>query len=375
MSAKRLKIALVSDAVLPFHKGGKETRIHHLAQELVQMGQDVHIYTMQWWKGADTYEQDGITYHALCRLYPLYHGKRRSIREGVFFGLACLKLIAYDFDILEVDHMPYFPLFSAKIVSVIKRKKLFATWHEVVGLKAWKAYVGPVAGTVAYAVEQLSIHLPDHIEAVSSHTYNQLRSILHYKGPLSLVSNGIDFPRITAAKPSKTSSDLLYAGRLIPHKNVELLIRAVAVLKHTKPAVRCIIIGTGSEFDRLNTLAAELGVQENITFTGRLESSDDLFALMKSSKVFVSPSFREGFGITILEAYACGLSAVTVEHPDNAAQHLVKKDLGIVCEPTPEAVAAAVNQLLKVKNPPTKSFAATYDWHKQASALKKVYGI
>src|SRR6266704_2206777 len=150
MTRKRLKIAFVSDAVLPFHKGGKETRMYHLAQELVQMGQDVRIYTMKWWDGADTYVHEGMTFYALCRLHPLYVGKRRSIKEGVLFGLSCFKMMRYRFDVIETDHMPYFPLFSTKIVSLLKRKPLFATWHEVVGLKAWREYMGFAGGTLAY---------------------------------------------------------------------------------------------------------------------------------------------------------------------------------------------------------------------------------
>lgn len=375
MSHKRLKIALVSDSVLPFHKGGKETRIHYLAQELVGMGQDVQIYTMKWWKGDDTYQQDGMTFHALCRFYPLYTGDRRSIKEALLFGFACLKLLTRDFDVLEIDHMPYFPLFAAKIVSKLRRKPLYATWHEVVGKAAWKAYIGTVGGLLAYGIEQLSVHLPDHIIAVSSHTQKELRDTLHYTGPLTLVSNGIDYKKIAAIPPAKKTTDLLYVGRLIPHKNVDLLITAVAKLKPTHPNIRCIIIGTGPEYESLTKLVKKYGLEKNIELTGRLESSDELFGLMKASKVFVSPSFREGFGITLLEAYACGLAVVTVKHPGNAAQYLVKKGLGIVCKPTPEAVAQSIEKLLGTTAKETKAVAASYDWSKQALNLKQVYGL
>ncbi|HKU18052.1 MAG TPA: glycosyltransferase family 4 protein [Candidatus Saccharimonadales bacterium] len=377
MTTKRLKIALVSDAVLPFHKGGKEVRIFHLAQELIRLGQQVDIYTMKWWDGGDTYEHEGMTFHALCRFHPLYVGKRRSIAEGLLFGAACFKLIRYQFDVLETDHMPYFPLFAAKVVSLLKRKPLFATWHEVVGLRAWREYLGFKGGTIAAVIERLSVHMPDHIIAVSAHTQEQLRSVLHYKGPLSLVSNGIDAERIAAVAPAALSSDVIYVGRLIPHKNVDLLLRAVAELRESRPNIHCVVVGTGPQQHKLEALVRELGLERHVTMTGRLESSDDLFALMKSSKVFVSPSIREGFGITVLEAYAAGLKVVTVRHQDNAAQHLVQKETGLVCEPTAAAIAEAIQTLLGEADAGKVLAldASVFDWSAQAVALKEVYGL
>jgi glycosyltransferase involved in cell wall biosynthesis len=188
---KQQRIALVSDAVFPFNKGGKETRIDYLTRELSALGYDIHIYTMQWWSGGKTTKIGSITYHAISPLYPLYTGERRSMREGILFGIATLKLLFARFDILEVDHMPFFPLFSAKIVSLLRRKPLYATWHEVWGFAYWREYLGTYLGTVAAVIESLSVRLPHHITAVSQFTYDQLRTTLHYKGSLSLVSNGV----------------------------------------------------------------------------------------------------------------------------------------------------------------------------------------
>jgi glycosyltransferase involved in cell wall biosynthesis len=341
------------------------------------MGQEVDIYTMKWWEGDSTYIHEGITYHALCRLYPLYtSGGRRSIKEGIMFGLACLKMFLFHFDIIETDHMPYFPLFFTKIVTILKRKPLYATWHEVVGLDAWKKYMGTTKGTVAYVIERASIMLPNHIIAVSEHTQNQLRTILHYKGKLSLVSNGIDYVRIKPVAPATKKSDVIYVGRLIRHKHVNILIEAIALLQTQNPDIRCIIVGGGPEHHNLQSLVEKRGLKKNITITGRLESSDDVYAFMKASKIFVSPSTREGFGITILEAFACGLSVVTVKHKDNLAQYLVTPETGIVCQLEASDIAASIKTLLKKSNTPSRTTdAASYDWSRQAIALKKAYGL
>ncbi len=370
------RIALVSDAVMPFHKGGKEARIDHLAHALVGLGQDVHIYTMKWWdQPGNTYEQDGITFHAISKLYPLYSGKRRSFKEGIFFGLACFKMIRYNWDILEADHMPYFPLFSLRIVNVFKRKPFFATWHEAVGLKAWRSYIGTPAGTVAYLLERFALSMPRHIIVVSERTRDLLRQEFKYKKPMTLVANGIDYSTIHDAPVGTVKSDIVYAGRMVRHKRVDLLLDAVAILVKTMPKLRVAIVGSGPTLDDIHAQVTRLGLEKNVIVTGRLEDSRDVFSYMKASKVFVSPSTREGFGITILEAYAAGLRVVTVKHPDNAAQYLIRPGTGAVSELNPEALAKTIAGQLELVSTKLAIDGAQFDWSHSVEALQKAYKL
>ncbi len=69
-------------------------------------------------------------------------------------------------------------------------------------------------------------------------------------------------------------------------------------------------------------LADDLGISANVRFADFMPG-DGLYSAMKSARVFVLPSVREGFGLVVLEANACGLPVITVRHPDNAARHLV----------------------------------------------------
>ena len=372
----QLRIALVSDAVLPFHKGGKESRIDYFAHALVGLGHDVHIYTMKWWDGpSKTYHSDGITFHAISKLYPLYKNKRRSFKEGIFFGLACLKMLRYNWDILEADHMPYFPLFALRFVNIFKRKPFFATWHEAVGLKAWRSYIGTPAGTVAYVLERLALAMPHHIIVVSERTRELLRQEFNYKKPMTLVANGIDYGTIHDAPASKVKSDIMFAGRLVRHKRVDLLLDAVAILIKTMPKLRIAIVGGGPALDDIRAQVQRLKLEKNVTVTGRLEDSRDVYSYMKASKVFVSPSTREGFGITILEAYAAGLRVVTVKHPDNAAQYLIRPGAGAVSELNAEALAEAIRHQLAQAKKPLAIDGAQFDWSRSVAALKKAYKI
>lgn len=169
-----MRIAIVSDAIYPYNKGGKETRIFELSTRLAAAGHEVDIYTMKWWDqpGKIRIEQ-GVTLHAISRKYPLYHGERRSMAEGMLFGLASFKLLNKSFDVVDVDHMPYFPLFSMWLVCALKRKPMVATWHEVWGGGYWREYLGRL-GFAAAMLEKLTVKLPDRIIAVSPFTAERL---------------------------------------------------------------------------------------------------------------------------------------------------------------------------------------------------------
>jgi len=165
-------------------------------------------------------------------------------------------------------------------------------------------------------------------------------------------------------------------GRLVEHKNVDLLIRAIGIVRREVPNVRTVVIGDGPEMENLKNLVCNLGLEKNVEITGFLENYDDALGLMKSSKVFASPSTREGFGMAALEANACGLPVVTVKHRMNAVSDLVTKETGMVCEPTEAALAEAIIQTLKESNGMRmrcREKARSYDWEKICDQAETVY--
>lgn len=317
-----MKIAFVADAIWPYNKGGKEKRLYDISTRLAARGHHVHIYTMHWWKGPQSIQEDGVTLHAISPLYPLYSGTRRSIKQGIMFGAHCLKMIREDWDVIDVDHMPFFPLYSVRLVCWLKGKKMTATWNEVWGRKYWMDYMGQT-GIIASIIERISVLLPDRIISISPHTTEALKKNFHISQPIATIGIGVDTEHIQSIKPAKEKSDIIYVGRLLSHKNVNVLLKAVALLAQKQPVIRCIIIGQGPEQQTLRKLTRDLRIEANVTFMHELEHIDDVYALMKSSKVFVLPSTREGFGIVVLEANACGLPVITTNHPDNAARHLI----------------------------------------------------
>jgi glycosyltransferase involved in cell wall biosynthesis len=371
------KIAIVSDTVYPYFKGGKEKRIYEMSTRLAAQGNDVTIFCMQWWAGDKAIKENGVTLHAISPLYPIYHGKRRSIKEAIFFALHCLTLLNKDFDVIEVDHMPHLVLFPLKIVCLLKRKKMIVTWHEVWGKTYWKEYLSRgVKGWLAYRIEKASAQLPDLIVSVSEHTTKALKKSLGTKRPIVTVNNGLDMVNILSNKPTPQGATILFAGRLLTHKNVDVLIRATALVLKNHPAVSLWVVGEGPARTSLEALTKELGIEASVSFLGFLKEEGELYRIMQASQMFVLPSTREGFGIAALEANACGLPVITIDHEQNATRDLiVNGENGILVPLDEAALAKAIESLLgsRTNRAIYRSYAEKYDWNRAVSQMQKIY--
>lgn len=330
----------------PWIKGGAEKRIYEIGTRLAASGDEVHLFGIKWWDGDDVIEYDGMMLHGVCAAQELYVNGRRSIREALVFSLKLVWHLSKErFDVIDVSVFPYFSCFSVKFVSVFRSTPVVFTWHEVWG-DHWYEYMGRL-GFFGKLVEQLVLVLSSNIVAVSEMTKKDLQSPGPAGKNIRLVPNGVDLKKISAVTPSDEACDVLFVGRLIREKNVDVLLEAVALVQKDIPDIKCCIIGTGPEKEQLLELAAscELLDEGNARFSGFMEY-DEMIARMKSSKVLVLPSSREGFGIVVVEAFACGVPVVTVAEAHNAATELVDEVCGFVVELDARAIAGAVRKLL-----------------------------
>jgi glycosyltransferase involved in cell wall biosynthesis len=369
------KIVFVSDGIYPYMKGGKEKRLHEISRHLAVMGYDVHIYTMHWWEGKEKRRtEDGVQLHALCNYQEMYHGDRRSIKEGIVFSLACFKLFWITFDVLDVDHMPFLPILSSWVVCRLRGRRFFGTWHEALSHREWTDYMGP-SGILASLIERISVHLPYTITAASAHTKELLASIHGRAERVGLVASGIDTALMRAVEPANVCCDVLYVGRLVKDKNIRTLIRAIGIITKKDSTVRCIIIGQGIEKSYLRRLSSHLKLQDNITFLEPLAEAAEVYAYMKAAKVFCLPSTREGFSLVTLEALGCGTPVITADSPANAAKRFITDGQnGSIVPCTPEALAKAIVHWASLPQKPNTTIElAEYDWHSLAEKQMKVY--
>jgi glycosyltransferase involved in cell wall biosynthesis len=382
-----MKIAFVYDAVYPWVKGGAEMRIHELGKRLSARGHEVHIFGVKWWEGKDTFEYEGMTLHGVCKARNLYVNGRRSISEAIIFAAKLFpELRKENFDLIDVSVFPYFSCFTVKAVSILEKVPSVFTWHEVWD-DYWYEYLGR-AGIFGQLVEKAVSRLSENNIAVSSWTKDRLELLGVPGEKITVIPNGIDLEKISGIEPdwgkfpvgleSKTY-DIIFVGRLIKEKNVDLLIKAVTLLKADFPDLRCCIVGDGPEKAALVELAKRIGVYENVEFAG-FQEYGSLIGKIKASKVLVLPSSREGFGMVVIEAFACGVPVVTVRAKYNAAQGLVEDGVdGFIVGLEEREIAKAVVKTIGINSGNTEASEAAlrkaenYDWEEIVKNVNLVF--
>ena len=349
-----LRIALVYDCVFPGSIGGIERRNAELARALAERG---HRVTLAGWNrsGAEERSAGRIRVVPLGSPVPLYDpAGRRRLAAALRFALHCLRLDVRRFDVVETAHVPYLHLVPLALKCVLARRPLVVSWYEFWG-SYWKAYLGGWRWRAAARFEAGASRLGALATASSRLTLDRLAA-RRRGNPPRLLSCGIDLERIDAALaerraagPEASAPPLLYAGRLVREKRLDLLLEAVALL--TPPAapggLLLRIVGHGPDRGRLESRAVELSLGGRVEFTGPLPSGEQVFAAMAGARVAVQPSAREGFGLFPLEAMAAGLPVVYCRSPESAVGEIVRDGLdGLAVDPDPGALAGALARLL-----------------------------
>ncbi|MCB0208237.1 MAG: glycosyltransferase family 4 protein [Anaerolineae bacterium] len=374
-----MKIAFVYDVIYPYVKGGGERRYYELARRL-NGEHEIHLWGMKFWDGPDVIQnEEGITLHGVCPPMPLYVNGRRSIKQAVYYAIRLFRpLIKEDYDLIECPSAPFFPIFTCKLYSLLKRRPLVVVWLEYWG-DYWYDYLGRMGG-VAKFIEKVASKLPDHIIAISNHTRDALASTGVSHNVISSIPLGINLADIQTVEPASHQSDIIFVGRLIKEKNVDILLHVVQKLLKKGVDVQCNIVGDGPEKERLEDMCKKLEIEPNIHFLGFVERSEHVYGLMKASKVFVFPSTREGFGLVIPEANACGLPAIVIQHEQNAATLLIDHgNNGFICDLEEEQIVDLVYQLLTNKKAYSAvktnvlTWARQFDWEVAAQHTADVY--
>lgn len=124
-----------------------------------------------------------------------------------------------------------------------------------------------------------------------------------------VTSNGIPYREIENVMEENKIYDGVFLGRLVWNKGIYDLVKIWGSIVKKKPSAKLLIIGEGSERDKLENDIREKGLEGNIIVAGWKEG-EEKYKLMKESKLFIYPSYQESQGVVILEAMACGLPVV-----------------------------------------------------------------
>lgn len=168
----------------------------------------------------------------------------------------------------------------------------------------------------------ISIFISKRILAVSKSTKKDI--VRHYpfaSKKIAVVHHGYDKDRFNTKIPeddvrrvknkySIVSDYVLFIGTLKPSKNIEGLLEAFSYVSSLFPSLMLVVAGKkGWLYDTIFEKAKELKLEKRVVFTGFVDEEDKP-ALIKGAKVFVLPSFWEGFGMDVLNSMACGTPVV-----------------------------------------------------------------
>lgn len=199
---------------------------------------------------------------------------------------------------------------------------------------------------------------------------------LDLKTEIEIIFPGVD---LASMAPGEKSPDptILYLGRLKGYKSVDVLIKSFKKILGKVNRAKLLIAGDGEEKGALKKLAEELGITSSIEFLGRVTDSEKI-SLMQKAWVFVNPSMTEGWGITTIEANACGTPVVAADVPGLRDSVRNPHTGYLVMHGDSNAMAVKLVELLENDNLREEmsrnaiEWARNFDWQKSANKFNEL---
>jgi glycosyltransferase involved in cell wall biosynthesis len=300
LASRRLRI-LVLNWRDPKHPqaGGAEAYLFEQAKLWTQWGHHVEWLTAGF-PGCSRVEMlDGIRIRRVGNALTVY----------LALPLAYLREFSGRFDVI-VDSSNGIPFFSPLFTSTPKICVMYHVHREVFKkhLPRW------LAGILAWCEEKFVpfLYRKAHFVTISEDTLQEMQRVGIAKAGTGLVRCGVDARLVPGEKAAVPT--VLYLGRLKAYKRVDLLVRAFAEVRKKVPSAILRIAGSGDARPGLEELVASLDCGTSVIFEGFVDD-DRKRLLLQQAWVSVATSEMEGWGITVIEANACGTPTVAFSVP------------------------------------------------------------
>lgn len=289
-----MKICMLSELFYPYLLGGAERRYYEIAKRLSKK-HDITVYALRLAGQKDIENKDGIQIIRTGLKHPI---NKRSILPLLSFPTALLRSITKDFDIIDANQG------IASFVGALRplsSTPVLATFHDIYWNQWGKYFNFPFSSAGKLMEFGFSKIKFDRIIANSPETKKKLIR-LSFSSPIDVIVSGVDINFINRVKEVRDEHTIVYVGRLVKYKNVDMLLRAVARLKPDFPKLKIRIIGSGPEEANLKSLSKSLDIDAE--FLGYVSEKEKI-SIVKSSTIYVNPSSVEGLGLGLIEAMAC----------------------------------------------------------------------
>lgn len=214
-----------------------------------------------------------------------------------------------------------------------------------------------------YANKILVLNSEDKINLIKERGLDRLK--------INVVNGGIDYKHIESLKVDQKIYDGVFLGRFHAQKGIFDLIKIWKLVSNKQPNAKLCIIGGGdvSLMEQAQALIQENNLSNNIKLAGP-KFNDERFLFLKSSRIFLCPSYYESFAIVIAEAMACGLPVVAYDLPiykDIYNKNILTIPLGDIDQFADAIIKFLENEKLRLSfGLEGKKFVQWYDWDKRA---------
>ncbi len=362
-----MKIALCTEILYPLY--GVEKRVYAMAVHLGRLGLDVDVFTstpQRFFPEINIVQTSNPTItnppkrnYAFCLEY--------------WTNLA-RKLSRNSYDIIDANgHLALLP---CSFAGVLRKKPVVATIHDLY-LGEWSSMYSGKASPFGLLMEVLSAKLPyEKIITLNTSLKRAMTEKLGInKKKIEIIPSGIDVKYIKSVRAGKKKNRAIYVGRLAPQKNVLLMLKAFAGVDSF---MKLDIVGEGVWMEYLKQQAELLNIGDRVVFHGKIENHETVIKMIKESSVFVLPSLRESFGITILEAMCCG-TAVVSTNTEGPRDSIISGFNGFLCDFNENDMAEKIN--IVVEDPALRKkmeknglkTAVDYDWEKIVDKIASCY--
>lgn len=329
------KIALISDHASPLAQaggidsGGQNVYVAHLARQLARLGYCVDIFTRR----DSPLQKQVLPWHDNIRVIHVPVGpacfvaKEDMLPYMEAFAHFMTRFARHQEDMYDLMHANFF---MSGLVAQRVRKALgipyVMTFHALGRVRRLCQGGDDGFPDTRLAIEQSLMHDADRIIAECPQDRRDMEDLYGAAGcPIDIVPCGFDpdelWPARQIARPqlglAARDFVVLQLGRMVPRKGVDNVIRSVAVLRDTHGIdARLLVVGGDlndlhgtSEMARLMQLREALGLCAQVTFTGQ-KPRQELRYYYSAADVFVTTPWYEPFGITPVEAMACGTPVI-----------------------------------------------------------------
>ena len=283
--------------------GGAETHLHEVFGRLAARGHEVSLLASGFPGARPLAEADGMRIHRTGGRHTFPVAAPRFFRHH---------LASIHWDVV-VEDLNKVPLFTPAWV----RAPLVLLVHHLFGATAFREATPPVAAATWLLERPIGrMYRGVPVQAVSESTADDLVARGLRREDVEVIHNGVDLGFFTPSPSVARFAEptFLYVGRLRRYKRVDLAIEAVSLLRVRGVPAVLRIAGRGADEPRLRALVERLGAGEWVRFEGFV-SEERKRELLRAAWATVLASPKEGWGITNVEAAACGTPAVAADAP------------------------------------------------------------